>query len=81
MKTLILLVLVTSLTGCAETVYRTQLEVYCPPLAQYSSEWNTVLADEIEDLPQDSTHIPEAITDYARLRDRIRLCEKEKEKL
>jgi hypothetical protein len=50
-------------------------------LAQYSSEWNTVLADEIEDLPQDSTHIPEAITDYARLRDRIRLCEKEKEKL
>jgi|TARA_R110001606_G_scaffold374768_1_gene532747 hypothetical protein len=47
----------------------------------YSSEWNNVLADEVEALPQDSTHIPQAITDYARLRDRIRLCEQEKENL
>ena len=81
MKTLILLVLVTSLIGCGETVYRTQVEVYCPLMPPYSSEWNNVLADEVEALPQDSTHIPQAITDYARLRDRIRLCEQEKENL
>ena len=81
MKILTLLALTTSLTGCAETVYRTQLEVYCPPLAQYTPEWNNGLADELDALPDDSTRIPLAITDYARLRDRIRLCEKEKEEL
>lgn len=71
----------TSLTGCAGTVYRTQLEVYCPPLAQYSKEWNNDLADELDALPQEYSAIPMAITDYAKLRDRIRNCEKEKGKL
>tara|TARA_R110000796_G_scaffold199046_1_gene315322 strand:+ start:3205 stop:3357 length:153 start_codon:yes stop_codon:yes gene_type:complete len=50
-------------------------------MAQYSSEWNVELADELDALPQDYTHIPMAITDYAKLRDRIRTCEREKEKL
>lgn len=50
-------------------------------MAQYSSEWNVELADELDALPQDYAHIPTAITDYARLRDRIRRCEQEKEEL
>ncbi len=69
-----------SLTGCAGTVYRTNLEVYCPPLVQYSSEWNQSLADEIDAL-DDTSVIPMAIADYAKLRDRIRACEEEKGKL
>lgn len=71
----------TLLTGCAGTVYRTQLEVYCPPLAQYSPEWNESLADELASLPEDYTSIPMAITDYAKMRDRVRQCRIEKDKL
>lgn len=70
-----------SLSGCAKTVYRTEVEVYCPPMVQYSPEWNNALADELDALPQGYASIPMAITDYAKLRDRIRTCEKEKEKL
>ena len=54
----------TSLTGCAGTVYRTQLEVYCPPLYTYSEEFNSELADEIDALPDDFNAIPAVITDY-----------------
>lgn len=50
-------------------------------MAQYSPEWNNALADELDALPQGYATIPMAITDYAKLRDRIRTCEKEKEKL
>lgn len=71
----------TLLTGCAETVYRTKLEVYCPPLVTYSPEWNAELANELDALPDTSSAIPMAITDYAKLRDRIRRCNIEKDKL
>lgn len=71
----------TLLSGCAGAVYRTQVEVYCPPLVQYSAEYNNELADELDALPQGYGAIPMAITDYAKLRDRIRRCEEEKEKL
>jgi len=70
----------TLLTGCAETVYRTKLEVYCPPLVNYSPEWNEGLAQELDALPQEYSSIPMAITDYAKLRDRIRRCNDEKDK-
>jgi hypothetical protein len=70
-----------SLTGCAGTVYRTQLEVYCPPLYTYSEEFNSELADEIDALPDDFNAIPAIITDYIKVRDRIRHCEEQKEKL
>jgi hypothetical protein len=69
------------LTGCAGTVYRTKLDVYCPPIAQYSAEWNEQLATELDTLPEDYSTIPMAITDYAKLRDRVRQCEIEKDKL
>jgi len=82
MKTLsILAVAVTLLTGCAGTVYRTDLEVYCPPIVSYDESFSSRLADEIEALPTDNYAIDMAITDYAKLRNRIRACEKEKEKL
>ena len=71
----------TLLSGCAGTVYRTQVEVYCPPMATYTPEWNEELAAEIDALPTDCTSIPMAITDYAKLRDRIRRCESERDQL
>ena len=69
------------LSGCGGTVYRTQVEAYCPPMVQYSPEWNADLADEIDALPEHYTSIPTAIADYTKLRDRIRRCEREREKL
>jgi hypothetical protein len=72
---------VISLTGCAETVYRKQVEVYCPPIVSYSQEFNEDLADDLDALAQDQYAIPTAITDYAKLRDRIRRCEEERGKL
>jgi len=68
-------------SGCAETVYRTKLEVYCPPINEYSKEWNEDLANELEALPADYSRIPMAVADYAKLRDRIRRCEQERENL
>ncbi len=65
------------LTGCGKTVYRTQLEVYCPPIVNYSKEYNELLANELESLPLDSA-IPMAITDYVKLRDKVRKCEEER---
>lgn len=50
-------------------------------MAQYSSDWNNTLADELDALPEGYAAIPVAITDYAKLRDRVRRCEEEKEEL
>ena len=50
-------------------------------MEQYSPTWNQALADELDALEDDYTSIPMAIADYAKLRDRIRMCEKEKDNL
>ena len=47
----------------------------------YSEEFTTSLADEMEALPPEFTTTPMAIMDYAKLRDRIRACEQEKDTL
>ena len=80
-KTALLIAAAISLTGCAETVYKTQLEVYCPPIEQYSPEHHNDLADELDALPEGAYAIPSTIADYAKLRDRIRACENEKDNL
>ena len=53
MKKMALLVLaVVLLTGCEKTVYRTNLEVYCPPLKSYSTDFNEILAAEFDVLDE-----------------------------
>jgi len=69
------------LSGCANTVYKTEVEVYCPSIKSYSEAFNNRLADEIEDLPADSEAIGEAISNYIVLRDKIRACEKQADEL
>lgn len=69
------------LIGCGQTVYRTQVEVYCPPIADYSEDFNAQLANEIESLPPESKAINQAIKNYIYLRDRVRVCNEEKDKL
>lgn len=65
------------LTGCAQT---TVLEVYCPPMRDYSRDFNARLANEIESLPSDAA-IVEALSDYVQQRDLIRRCVNERDKL
>lgn len=69
------------LTACGGTVYRTSLEVYCPSIKDYSPDYNQQLATEVEELPSKNSAIETAIQDYAALRDDIRVCRTEKDKL
>lgn len=62
------------LNACANTVYKTEVEVYCPSIKTYSMDFNHRLADELEALPSDSRAIDEAISNYIVLRDKIRAC-------
>ena len=72
----------TYLSGCASTVYKTELEVYCPNIVEYDTNFNNKLADEIESLPDTNGNpaIVDALSDYASLRDKIRACQKERDK-
>ena len=79
MKLIILLIASLSLTGCAQTVYKTKLEIYCPQIKQYDERFNIQLADELDSLPASNTAIEEAVKNYIYLRDRIRRCEEEKD--
>ncbi len=68
------------LKGCAETVYRTKLEVYCSPLKQYSQEFNEKLLVELNVLQEEYTAIPTVVSDYVKLRDEVKACQKERDK-
>ena len=81
LKALSLVLGMTLLTACASTVYKTEVEVYCPSIKIYSEAFNNRLADEIEDLPADSQAISEAISNYIVLRDKVRACEKQADTL
>ena len=50
-------------------------------MKNYSQEFNEALATELEALPGSYEAIPNTIGDYAKLRDRIRACETERDKL
>jgi len=81
MKKTLLLIVLASLVGCEKTVYRTQLEIYCPQIKQYDERFNNQLADELESLPPETEAIDEALKNYIYLRDRIRRCNEEKDKI
>lgn len=46
----------------------------CPPLREYTREFQNELADEVVALPPAAVRIPEALSDYAVLRDQVRAC-------
>jgi hypothetical protein len=76
-----LLIATSLLSGCASTVYKTQLEVYCPPLKEYPVEFGLDLAEELERLPEGSSRIVSVISDYIALREVIRKCEENAKKV
>jgi len=81
MKLIPLLIVSLLLTGCAQTVYKTKLEIYCPQIKQYDDRFNKQLANELDSLPPEYTAIDETVKGYIYLRDRIRRCEEEKDKI
>jgi hypothetical protein len=83
LKVISLVALMTLLTGCAGAVYKTEVEVYCPPIVEYNDEFNVKLLDEIESLPETDGNpaVVEALSDYAALRDKIRACKIERDNL
>ena len=82
LRATLLVIAMTFLSGCASTVYKTELEVYCPDIVEYDNAFNNKLLDEIESLPETDGHpaVVEALSDYASLRDKIRACQKERDK-
>lgn len=74
-KPLALIAATILLSGCATPAYKTEFEVYCPPIKEYSQEFGLELADEVEQIPADKSRIVTVISDYIALRDLLRACQ------
>ena len=68
------LVIATSwLTGCATAVFEDNGVATCPPVVEYSREFQARAAEELALLP-DGSAIVEMMKDYAVMRDQARVC-------
>jgi hypothetical protein len=61
------------LSGCATGVSEPSVVTVCPPVAEYSREFQARAADELDLLPKHSA-IAEMLRDYAVMRDQARVC-------
>lgn len=74
MRRLAVLVIVTiSLTGCATVASDLRITTICPPVVEYSREFQARAADELHLLPEGSA-IAEMMSDYAVMRNQARTC-------
>ena len=81
MRVLLLITAVSLLTACA-TRGSSTLEIYCPEIIVYDDEFNSQLADELMSVSEaDSEAINRAIIDYIKLRDTLRNCHIERDKI
>jgi hypothetical protein len=61
------------LTGCATAGFEAGGVAACPPVVEYSREFQARAAEELAMLP-DGSAIIEMIGDYAVMRDQARVC-------
>lgn len=61
------------LAGCATGGSERGVAAACPPVVEYSVEFQERAAAEVENLPTDSA-VPEMLSNYAVLRDQVRAC-------
>ena len=74
MRRLAALVIVTiSLTGCATGGSEPRTATVCPPVVEYSREFQARAAGELDLLPEGSA-IAEMLADYSVMRDQARAC-------
>ena len=62
-----------SLTGCATVASEPRIATVCPPVVEYSREFQARAAEELGVLP-DGSAIVEMLADYAVMRDQARGC-------
>lgn len=62
-----------SLTGCATVGSNPPIATVCPPVFEYSREFQARVADELELLPEGSV-ISEMLLDYSVLREQVQAC-------
>ena len=74
-RPLAVLVIATSLlTGCAAVSSDLRIATVCPPVVEYSREFQARAVEELESLP-DGSAIAEMLSDYSVLRDQVRICQ------
>ncbi len=61
------------LSGCAAGGSEPRIGTVCPPVIEYSREFQARAADELNLLPEESA-IAEMLADYSVLRDQARSC-------
>jgi len=73
-RRLVVLAIATSLlTGCATAGSEPRIATVCPPVVEYTREFQGRAADELDLLPEGSA-IAEMLSDYAVMRDQARAC-------
>lgn len=74
MRRLAVLAIATSLlTGCATVASDVRVATVCPPVVEYSRDFQARAADELHLLPEGSA-IAEMLADYSVMRDQARAC-------
>ncbi len=64
-----------SLTGCATVGSEPRIAIVCPPVLEYSHQFQARAAEELALLPKYSA-IAEMLSDYAAMQDQLRACTK-----
>ena len=70
----ILVVTGSPLTGCATAGFEANDVSTCPPVVEYSREFQARAAEELAALPNGSA-VVEMLSDYAVMREQARMCE------
>lgn len=63
------------LSGCAAGISEPSIATVCPPVVEYTREFQARAAEELALLP-DGSAVVEMMGDYAVMRDQTRLCNK-----
>ncbi len=69
----VLAIVTISLTGCATVASKPRVTTVCPPVVEYSRDFQARAADELDLLP-DGSAIAEMLSDYSVMRDQARAC-------
>jgi hypothetical protein len=69
----VLAIVTISLTGCATGSSEPRIATVCPPVVEYTREFQARAAGEVEVLPNGSA-IAEMLADYSVMRDQARTC-------